>query len=656
MPSFEEIAQQRGVTVKPTGKSFDAIAQQKGVMKRENIPDPSVTGRNKIADFNIGGAKGALSTVVGGTGLVEKGFNSLLKTVLPKSIEEKTFLKDAPTLGIIKKPPTTARPTASKATQSAIERAKGLEEGQLTTPVNTAQKLGFGAEQLGEFLVPGSASFKVGKAANAAVKGGNVLKTVAGLGAGMGTEGVLATGQAAMQSGNLGAEEAKLGATSAAFFPIVPALGAVAKGAKSVVSPSLDDALKLYEKATDVRSTKALKFGTKRDKTLAKFLLDEQIPLDQMAGKEGTIVDTVKARQIIDERVPELVAREMDILKTRATQFDLNEILKTVKARIGATVKNAEEYEKMIQNAESMIGAEIRRNGSPIVSGMKAAEIKTGMWDRGYDLMNPTSNETARFIGNELKTKIQKAYSNVDDNIIKTISDKLGDYLSAKTALSDIPGGVHGKVIRGGMLGRMINQGIGAAIGSSGGFVGSAAGAKAGGVITDYLLNPSRLTQKALKTLQKNGEVPAYLKTLDEAKSWLRSEKLKQMTEAVSEQINPQTLRLGAPETPKLLKRPPMQAPMNTLAPGTDVIEMGGRSSRVQTPPVIQGNAPQRTMLEAPVDRIYQPAEGIMDSIRRVDQSFNPTSLKRPPMSFIDAEVIDTPVRQSKVKKAPKKK
>lgn len=95
--------------------------------------------------------------------------------------------------------------------QKTSNFAQGLREDQLKAR-GTAEQTGKTIEQLAEFFIPASASLKAGKIASGLVSGG--LKGATKLGAIGVTEGVLGTGQSAMQSGKLGADEMTAGAIS----------------------------------------------------------------------------------------------------------------------------------------------------------------------------------------------------------------------------------------------------------------------------------------------------------------------------------------------------------------------------------------------------------------------------------------------------------
>ena len=132
----EEVAKKLGISKAP----------QTDFQKAKNPFGPSIsTGEflNQVGDVAKGVGKGALSSLKGVSNLVnklpEQPFNVGSAMVSPGGALGKFALqKVAPAI-------------------SAIEQKTGLTEGQLTTPLNTPQKIGFGIEQAAEFLAPGTA-------------------------------------------------------------------------------------------------------------------------------------------------------------------------------------------------------------------------------------------------------------------------------------------------------------------------------------------------------------------------------------------------------------------------------------------------------------------------------------------------------------------
>ena len=115
-------------------------------------------------------------------------------------------------------------------TKSAEDKYGLTKAKESLKPTNTAQKIGFGAEQIAEFLVPSGIALKGAKALQATKAFKAVPTAVRGLAATTAVEGAVGTGVAAAQQGALNKEALVTGAISAAA---VPATRAVFKGAKA---------------------------------------------------------------------------------------------------------------------------------------------------------------------------------------------------------------------------------------------------------------------------------------------------------------------------------------------------------------------------------------------------------------------------------------
>lgn len=94
--------------------------------------------------------------------------------------------------------------------QKALEKITGVKSvtptlnesiGETLKPQGTAEKIGFGTEQIGEFLIPGGAATKAGKAVEA-VSGASKLAKAAKVGAVAATEAVTAGGITGLQGGD----------------------------------------------------------------------------------------------------------------------------------------------------------------------------------------------------------------------------------------------------------------------------------------------------------------------------------------------------------------------------------------------------------------------------------------------------------------------
>lgn len=160
-------------------------------------------------NFATGVYKGAASTVSNVGSLGQKGLDKITKPI-SEAISGKPY-QSTPTL---------------------IETFKDTDK---ITPTTTAQKVGFGAEQVAEFFIPGGAATKAGKAAGLAA-GGSKLAKAASFGAKAVTEAGTFAGLTAAQGGSA-KEIATAGIIGGALPVASKILKAVGKGVAEAVIP-----------------------------------------------------------------------------------------------------------------------------------------------------------------------------------------------------------------------------------------------------------------------------------------------------------------------------------------------------------------------------------------------------------------------------------
>jgi hypothetical protein len=155
----------------------------------------------------LGVAKGAASTLAGAASVGEKILQAPLRAVGMRVPEK-----------------------------SAVQEM-GLQEK--LAPTTTGQKLGFGVEQAGEFLIPGGVSTKIGKATEAIAKGGKFVKGLTKLGARSAAEAGVVGGQSLIQSGG-DTGEALTGAIIGGSIPVAgKVIKGLGKGIKTIGTASL---------------------------------------------------------------------------------------------------------------------------------------------------------------------------------------------------------------------------------------------------------------------------------------------------------------------------------------------------------------------------------------------------------------------------------
>lgn len=157
-----------------------------------------ITDRSELEEFGIGAGKGIISSLTGLSSLGEQAIKALGRLVTPKSLEAR--------LGF----------------QKGKSAAEEIVPEELRTPTSGAQRLGFGAEQFGEFFTPGGAISKGTKAIKGAVEAskiGKVEKVAARLAGRAGLEATTYGGVTAYQTGG-DLEEIEKSAMLSALFPL----------------------------------------------------------------------------------------------------------------------------------------------------------------------------------------------------------------------------------------------------------------------------------------------------------------------------------------------------------------------------------------------------------------------------------------------------
>jgi len=217
MPSIQDLAKQKGVTLKPLnqmnnagGITLQELAKRKGIELKPVVEEKPKTFLQKTGEVIKGAGKGLLSTLSGASAIGENMLKTTGRIITPKSLE-KTFGFQKEDL------------SSAKNLQNKIENNLGIQTGSLTTPINNLQKIGFTLEQIAEFFVPGGASLKVGKTAEAAMVGGKLLKGITKFGATGLTEAGLSAGQTIIQKGEIDSDTKK----AALYGLVTPTVGSI---------------------------------------------------------------------------------------------------------------------------------------------------------------------------------------------------------------------------------------------------------------------------------------------------------------------------------------------------------------------------------------------------------------------------------------------
>lgn len=293
-----------------------------------------------------------------------------------------------------------------------------------------------------------------------------------------------------------------------------PMLKQMAKRSQQKSIKKVDDAqktaLKLYEKATDIAPGSKKAYQDRFKEPLAKYLRDEQIPLDIEANK----LKTVSARERVDELLDLEETNLQQVLSTKNKTHSLSETLAKAKQKVVGELE-----EEAIQTAMEKF-----------LSGRKKQVLTSGefnslkrKFNKFYDRGDSAKNEAARAIQRVMRQELIDTYST--DNVLKNILARMSKHLEAKNALVKM----EDKVIRGGKLGRQLSQMAGAATLAKIPIIGPILGYEMTGKIVDYLLDANRLTRKAIQELQSKNIVPNNLKSREEVLNFLRKDLIKKI-------------------------------------------------------------------------------------------------------------------------------
>ena len=399
---------------------LDQIIRNHGFDPQYKTQEPQ--GEQGIKGFGLGAVKGALST---------------LSSV--SSIANKAFSK-APALGLVL-PPLAGLAAADKALAPRKENFK---------PQGTAEKIGFGTEQVAEFLVPAgevAKGVKVTEAGIDALKLGKlsttVLKTAVKslIGAGE-TAGITA-----LQGGN--AKETKTAGAIGAVFPLV------GKVLDSIVTKLPETAWTSILKRTPTDAVKnpnlpkqAIKTGLtglSRESIASKAedaIQAIEVSLDDLLSKSEGQINTAK------------VVGYLSDLRTSYAAIPGEEA--SVKAIDGIATKLYEPF----KNGEAMTVLEanqLKRNIYKVI----AKSYGKGVFEL------PAKTEAQKLIASGLKQEIENVVPEV-----KTLNQRQAVYLQIKKALDKTIARTEGKGIAGTGIGLYdlllggIGTGAGAATGN----------------------------------------------------------------------------------------------------------------------------------------------------------------------------------------------
>lgn len=283
------------------------------------------------------------------------------------------------------------------------------------TPTNTAQKIGFGAEQIGEFFAPTGAIAKGIGLAEKGIQGAKVAKAGSEIARsiGLGRKGAKLAGELAEGAVNLASRSGLTGATEGVVTTAqggdakevvrntligggVPILGAALKVTKPLLGATANKIESTLIKATKRDVEDGFKSGN-----VFKYKLG------------GSLEDTAnKTAKAIEDRSAQL----KKLIAENPAKVNVNELLDNAQAKL---VKNKAAnfgYNTKLQNAFDTLRAEIAQLSDDGVvdladaQQMKRAVGKLGAWQYGVRDPDATALEkAANSLYSELRVAIEKA-------------------------------------------------------------------------------------------------------------------------------------------------------------------------------------------------------------------------------------------------------
>lgn len=353
--------------------------QYQTVIKEAQVVEenPKEEKNNKIQDFAIGVAKGVGSTIKGAASLGEKTFGKVV---------------GAEKIG-------TPREKGKTSADVLVPESK-------LKPTNTMQKIGFAGEQIAEFLIPGGAAAKIGKAAEGAVAASK-LKRLAKIGGTSIAEGGIATGHTAIQRGELDKSALSAGVFSGAVA--TPAAFAINKFAQKAPTSLWSQVLRRTQKSIEKNPN-----------------LEKQIADVGLVGSRRLIRNKAQQNiQVLEMELDDLIETSKGNIDSKAVAGYLDEIQDSY--------KNIPGEQASVDTIEAIKKETIAKG---ILTPKDALGLKREIYKKisesyGKGLMEvPAKKDAQKAIARGLKEEIEKLIPEA-----KTISEKQAIFIQTKKAL-----------------------------------------------------------------------------------------------------------------------------------------------------------------------------------------------------------------------------
>lgn len=360
-------------------------------------PQPKRGILSNVTDVAKGVVKGVGSTLANASSLGQRALDQIDKPV--QSVVSKVTGKSVP------KP----APTAS---QLIGDRLK---------PTNNAQKVGFAAEQIGEFFVPGVIGSKIAKGVSMAGK--------AGLGTRVAGEALTTAGVTAGQGGSV--KDVSLNAGLAAAFPLVGrAVDIAAKPARKFLSeriaPAMLDKYVIKPAARDFHFGKDPSLGVAREGLVANT-------------REGLLTQITGKKKVIGQEIDNLLKSP----GVASKRIDVSPALKQIDDDIAKAAESGEEllYSRLVKIREGITGKFNMVEGKAVkiadrnltMSPLEAASLK-----RTIGSQSKWTGQAFDAEANQARVKVYRTINTLIDNVApgsKSLNARYANMLTAEKAL-----------------------------------------------------------------------------------------------------------------------------------------------------------------------------------------------------------------------------
>ena len=338
-----------------------------------------------------------------------------------------------------------------------IERQAGvLQKPKILEPKTTAEKFGYGAEQIGEFLLPSSAVVKGSKFLTGVGKGAGLIsdakKTSLGVRALSGAtrtaakavpEAVSAGAVTLAQTGG-GVEQAKGSALLAAGITAgLPVLGKVAQKAKGVFTGNLQKDVSRAVGMTGKmgvtqtlgkveRSTRALKTIAANKNVIVKDIDGIEKAFDPTKATFGETLQALKSTKDKVYGEYTALAEKAGLSGARFTQKDFKNVITTLeKEGLDATSATKNKVRSLVSDIEQNFGKLNEADGTYYFKNTDLRRIQSFLEKVNVDV-NPLSDKAGAEISGTLSRTIREI---LDDKILSSTG---GKYQALRNSYADL--------------------------------------------------------------------------------------------------------------------------------------------------------------------------------------------------------------------------